>query len=169
MKTGMSAFGRTMLLGALIPTLASACGRKEKRAARPPQPEQVSTGYGTQSRDEVSGSVASLDAKDTDNLRFTRIEELLQGRMAGVQVTRTSNGDLSLRIRGVGSFVGTGEPLYVVDGLPLEASGFASALSGIAPQDVARIDVLKDAGTTAIYGSRGANGVVLITTKKRNR
>jgi TonB-dependent SusC/RagA subfamily outer membrane receptor len=92
----------------------------------------------------------------------TRVEEMLVG-IPGVQVTMLARG-YSVRIRGASSFYGSTEPLYVVDGMPL--SGSANGLLGISPHDVRRIEVLKDAGSLAMYGVRGGNGVVLITTKR---
>ncbi len=100
-------------------------------------------------------------------MRVSRVEELIQGRIPGVHVVRLPNGDFSVRVRGAKTFgQGSDEPLYVVDGMPLMTTGLRNALMGIAPQDIARIDVLKDAGATAVYGSKGANGVILITTKR---
>jgi TonB-dependent SusC/RagA subfamily outer membrane receptor len=116
----------------------------------------------------VTGAISTLSERELDGMRVARVEELLQGRVPGVYVTRTSTGDFSVRIRGAKTFGhGSDEPLYVVDGMPLMSGGLRAALMGIAPQDIARIDVLKDAGATAVYGSKGANGVILITTKRR--
>lgn len=154
------------LLGGVAIALMSGCGPATPPPIGP-EPETVSIGYGTQPRGDVTGSVASLSAHDLDNAGTARVEEMLQGRLAGVQVIRTANGDFSVRVRGAGSFFGNGEPLVVVDGLPIAGGGLKSVLAAIAPQDIARIDVLKDAGTAAIYGSRAANGVIIITTKRQ--
>lgn len=130
--------------------------------------DQVSVGYGTQRREQVSGSVSSVANDDVDSQRVQRVEQLLQGRVAGVQVVRTASGGYSVRIRGAGSLQGDGEPLFVLDGTPLmRGVTLGDALAGISPSEIARIDVLKDAGSTAIYGSQGGNGVVLIKTKRR--
>jgi TonB-dependent SusC/RagA subfamily outer membrane receptor len=83
----------------------------------------------------------------------------------GLTVIRLPNGDISLRIRGDRSFQGDNEPLLVIDGRPVRGD-IGAALAGLAPRDIERIDVLKDAGSTAIYGSQGANGVIIITTKR---
>ena len=84
-----------------------------------------------------------------------------------MHVVRLANGDFSVRVRGANSFGHSSEePLYVVDGMPLMTNGLRTALLGIAPQDIARIDVLKDAGATSLYGSRGSSGVIVITTKR---
>jgi TonB-dependent SusC/RagA subfamily outer membrane receptor len=129
--------------------------------------DSVVIGYGSQTRDDVTGAVGSVTEDELATWRGTRVEELLRGRLAGVRVVRTATGDFAVRVRGTNSIVGGGDPLYVVDGVPLStAQGLLSALNGIPPSDVARIDVLKDAGSTAIYGSRGGNGVVVITTRR---
>jgi TonB-dependent SusC/RagA subfamily outer membrane receptor len=95
----------------------------------------------------------------------SRIEELFVGRFPGVQVFHSPGQGISVRIRGATSVMGSNEPLYVVDGFPLEPG--PGGLIAINPSDIAKIEVLKDAGSTAEYGVRGANGVVLITTKRR--
>ena len=96
------------------------------------------------------------------------IEKVLEGRFPGVWVTRTSDGGIAVRIRGATSFGGSTEPLYVVDGIPIQA-GPGGALTGINPNDIESIRVLKDAADTAMYGLRGANGVIVIKTKKPGR
>jgi TonB-dependent SusC/RagA subfamily outer membrane receptor len=93
------------------------------------------------------------------------IEKVLQGRFAGVEVNRTASGGISVRIRGATSFNGSTEPLYVVDGIPIQA-GPDGSLTGINPYDIESIQVLKDPADTAIYGMRGANGVIVIKTKR---
>lgn len=92
------------------------------------------------------------------------LEQLLAGRLAGVTVARASGGGISVLIRGPGSFYSSNEPLYVVNGVPVEA-GPSGTLAWLNPQDIASISVLKDAASTAIYGVRGANGVIVIKTK----
>jgi TonB-dependent SusC/RagA subfamily outer membrane receptor len=91
--------------------------------------------------------------------------DLLEGRFPGVEVTRLSSGGISVRIRGQRTFQGSSEPLYVIDGIPLSAAP-GGVLMDLDPRDIKSIDVLKDAAATSVYGSRGANGVVLITTKR---
>lgn len=127
--------------------------------------EVVVVGYGTQKKSDVTGSVASVSSEEIQRVPVTSMAQTLQGRVAGVQVTQASNapgGGVSIRIRGGNSIKGGNEPLYVVDGYPLYNENGAS----INPNDIESIDILKDASATAIYGSRGANGVVLITTKR---
>ena len=126
--------------------------------------DQVRVGYGTQDRDELTGAVSSVEAEDVGR-EVTSIVDLIEGRLPGVYVQRLGNGGVSIRIRGASSFMGGGEPLFVIDGRTIMPP-VNSALLAINPKDILRIDVLKDAGSTAIYGSRGSNGVILITTKR---
>jgi len=130
----------------------------------------VVVGYGTQRKAEVTGSVSSLKGEKIREMPIVTVEQAIQGRMAGVQVQQTSGqpgAGISLRVRGVTSIAGGNEPLYVIDGLP-QFNDDVRAVNGLAtinPSDIESIEVLKDASATAIYGSRGANGVVMITTK----
>jgi TonB-linked SusC/RagA family outer membrane protein len=124
----------------------------------------VVVGYGTQKKRDVTGAVGSVSMKDIENVPVTRADQILQGRVSGVQVTQTNSepgGNVSIRIRGTNSITAGNEPLFVIDGFP-----GAGDLNSINPNDIESIDVLKDASATAIYGSRGANGVVIVTTKK---
>jgi TonB-dependent starch-binding outer membrane protein SusC len=155
--------GVAMLLGSFATACASA--RSGAPAPSPDPDEEVRVGYDTQDRSNLTGSIGSITAEDIAGQKVTRVEEMIEGRFAGVQVVRTRNGGMSLRIRGLSTFVGNSEPLFVIDGMPVHSSP-GTALLGMNPSDIARIDILKDAGATAIYGSRGANGVVLITTKR---
>ena len=125
--------------------------------------EVVVIGYGTMERRDLTSSVSSIGAKQLTDIPINSAAEALAGRLAGVQVTGTEgspNAEVLIRVRGGGSITQDNSPLYVVDGVQVE-----NALSVISPQDIESIDVLKDASATAIYGSRGANGVVIITTK----
>jgi TonB-linked SusC/RagA family outer membrane protein len=125
--------------------------------------EVVVVGYGTQKKSNVTGAIAKITDKQIEERPITRIEQALQGQLAGVTVRSTSGSpgsDITVNVRGAASISGSATPLYVVDGVPLDN------LSGINPADIASIDVLKDASSAAIYGSRGSNGVILITTKK---
>ena len=124
----------------------------------------VVVGYGTQRRQDLTGSVASISAAQVAEVPISRPEQILQGRVSGVQVTQTNSepgGGLSIRIRGTNSINSGNEPLFVIDGFP-----GVGDLNSINPSDIESIEVLKDASATAIYGSRGANGVVIVTTKK---
>ena len=128
--------------------------------------EVVVIGYGTAKRKDLTGAVSSIGAATIAKKPVVSVDEALQGRAAGVQVTSNDGapgGNFSVLIRGIGSLAQYGNsPLYVVDGYPLEAGG----INNVNPSDIATIDVLKDASATAIYGIRAANGVVIITTKK---
>ena len=123
----------------------------------------VVVGYSAVRRKDLSGSVSSVTSKQIKDIPLSSAAEALQGKLAGVQIV-TSEGapgsDIIVRVRGGSSITQDNSPLYIVDGVQVE-----NALSVIAPQDIASVDVLKDASTTAIYGARGANGVVIITTK----
>ena len=126
----------------------------------------VSIGYGTSKVKDLTGSVSSVSAKQIEDVPITTLEQALQGRAAGVQVTNNDGapgGNMTVLIRGTGSLASYGNgPLYVVDGYPIDAGG----INNINSDDIESIDVLKDASATAIYGIRAANGVVLVTTKK---
>ncbi|HEY8783273.1 MAG TPA: TonB-dependent receptor [Mucilaginibacter sp.] len=125
----------------------------------------VSIGYGTSKRTDLTGSISSVTAKQIEQVPVTTLEQALQGRAAGVQVTSNDGspgGNITVLIRGTGSLASGGNtPLYVVDGYPV-----STGINNINPNDIASIDILKDASATAIYGIRAANGVVLVTTKK---
>ena len=127
--------------------------------------EVVVVGYGVQKKSDITGAVSNITEEDLQSRPTTNFSDALQGRSSGVQI-RQSGGDLDgkfdISIRGVGSVTGSNEPLIVVDGVPLISASFST----INPKDIASIDILKDASATAIYGSRAANGVVIITTKK---
>lgn len=140
--------------------------------------EVVVVGYGTQTRREVTGSIARVSGDKIAALPTPSFEASLQGRAPGVQVTQGSglagSGSV-IRVRGIGSISAGGDPLYVVDGIPITSDPFISGnrggmnqnpLATINAEDIESIDILKDAGAAGIYGSRGANGVILITTKR---
>ncbi|MGC1514219.1 MAG: TonB-dependent receptor plug domain-containing protein, partial [Maribacter sp.] len=136
--------------------------------------EVVVIGYGVQKKKEVTGAISSVDGSDIQGLVTPSFESQIAGRAAGVQVT-SSNGIIGesprIRIRGIASIGSGNDPLYVVDGVPIltgDLGGVATTngLGDINPNDIESFDILKDGAATAIYGSRAANGVVLITTKK---
>ncbi|WP_212748474.1 TonB-dependent receptor [Maribacter algarum] len=131
--------------------------------------EVVVIGYGTQRKSDLTGSVASVSAEDVAAIPVSRVDQALQGRAAGVQVTQVSGApgaSTSIRVRGGNSIQGSNEPLWVVDGIIV---GTNFNLNNISANDVQSIEILKDASSIAIYGSRGANGVVLVTTKSGAR
>lgn len=155
----------------------------------------VVVGYGTQRKKDVSGSIASIKSEQFLQPSVNSFDQMLQGKVAGVQVSQTTGapgGNVNILIRGVSSITGGNQPLYVIDGFPIGSGGGGSnmrsygsnsysstsmanntatrinPLSSINPSDIESIEILKDASATAIYGSRGANGVVIITTKRGN-
>lgn len=107
---------------------------------------------------------AIVTAEDLDRAPTQPIEQVLMARVPGILVSRTPDGSIAIRIRGPTSIEGRQDPLYVIDGMPIEPGPYG-ALTGINPYDIASIEVLKDAASTTLYGLRGANGVILITTK----
>ena len=123
--------------------------------------EVVVTGYSAQSRRDITGAVATVNTKDLLSIPATDVSQQLQGRVAGVTVTNdaTPGGSATVRIRGLGT-IGNNDPLYIIDGVPTQNLGT------INPNDIETFQVLKDASASSIYGSRAANGVVIITTKK---
>lgn len=146
--------------------------------------EVVVVGFGTQKKRFTTGAISKVNSEDLENLAQTTVESSLQGKIAGVQVTTSdamAGSPVTIRIRGTSSIVASSEPLYVVDGIPVVSGNFShnnasswrlatahesNALSQLNPADIESIEILKDAAAAAIYGSRGANGVVLITTKR---
>ncbi|KGO94287.1 SusC/RagA family TonB-linked outer membrane protein [Flavobacterium subsaxonicum] len=154
--------------------------------------EVVVIGYGTQKKDDVNSAVSSIRTKDIENLKQTTVDQMIQGKASGVSVSNNSGqpgSAVSIRVRGTTSISGTNEPLYIIDGVPVSGDATGKSMSGrplaadefgtgggagnnavsplsmINPNDIQSIDILKDASATAIYGSRGANGVIIITTK----
>jgi len=125
--------------------------------------EVVIIGYGTTKKSDLTGSISSVGAKDFEKQPVFRVEDALQGRAAGVQISKNSGAPgaaIKIRIRGANSISSNNQPLIVVDGI------IGGELTGINTNDIASMEILKDASATAIYGSRGANGVILVTTKK---
>lgn len=151
--------------------------------------EVVVIGYGTQKKGDINSAISSIKAKDIADIPQVSFEQMMQGRAAGVTITNNSGqpgSSVSVKIRGASSLTGSNEPLYVIDGVPISGDATNRSTSGrpvvgndftnsgsvavsplamINPNDIENIDILKDASATAIYGSRGANGVVIITTK----
>lgn len=133
--------------------------------------EVVVIGYGTKKKTDLTGTVNSLEGSVIAESKALNAQEAMQGRLPGVDIIRNSSKpgtDFSVIIRGQNSINGNVQPLYVVDGVPV-VNNVNNGINDINPADIERIDVLKDASSTAIYGSRGANGVVLVTTKRGTR
>ena len=141
------------------------------RAGEPaptPNPAEVPVPYGTEEQSDITGAVTSVSVDDNDHLRD--VLEMLRGRVAGLQITELPNGDIRLRIRGTSQSLqaddASNQPLLVIDDMPVQPRRIRLALKGLNPRDIESITVLKDVGSTAIYGSRGANGVILIVLKR---
>jgi len=142
--------------------------------------EVVVVGYGTQRKIDVTGAVSTMRGEDITLTPTPNFEEGLQGKIPGMEMVKTSSepgGGISVKIRGTNSLMGNNEPLYVIDGMPMINNNMSrpggwerqeplNMLSNLNPNDIESVQVLKDASATAIYGSRGANGVIIITTKK---
>jgi TonB-dependent starch-binding outer membrane protein SusC len=129
--------------------------------------ELVVIGYGTMRKSDLTGSVAAINADDLRNIPAAGVDRALQGRVAGVNINANGGAPgakTTIRIRGMGSIYSGNDPLFVVDGIPMASD--TKIENVVNPSDIERIDILKDAASAAIYGSRGSNGVVLITTKR---
>lgn len=168
MRSVPRTLGSSSLLGIAL-TLTACAGAPVNTALRPlpaalrsvpsshPDAEPSPAPSASAGRAEIAPSEARL---------YSNLEEMLNGRVAGLQVARRNDGTYTLRVRNAHSFYGDAEPLLIIDGLPYGSIAAADLLTAMSPQDIKRIDVLKDAGATAFYGSRGSNGVVLITTRR---
>ncbi|MFB0909924.1 MAG: TonB-dependent receptor plug domain-containing protein, partial [Flavobacterium sp.] len=135
----------------------------------------VVVGYGTLSKRKLTGNIARVTSEDIEQIPVANVQNALVGKLAGVQVTQTNGkveGGINIRVRGAASISAGTQPLYVLDGIPLVTSNESgngaptNPLLTLSPNEIESIDVLKDASSAAIYGARGANGVVLITTKR---
>src|SRR5690606_24390954 len=137
--------------------------------------EVVVIAYGTRKRGDLTGAVTSVSAKDFQQGNIPSSEQLLQGKVAGLQITSgggSAGGGSRIRIRGGASLNASNDPLIVIDGVPVESNGIAGSgnlLNTINPDDIESMSVLKDAAATALYGSRASNGVIIITSKKGSR
>ena len=153
---------RTTLVAILVATVAAGCGGKAKSDQSPvPQRER---------RPDLAASpgsaVTTVNGDEMRNVPSQRIEDYLSSRVSGLHVYRDETGQYTIRIRGTAKFRATDEePLLVIDNIPVQPGGTSHALASLDTRDIARVDVLKDASATAIYGSRGANGVLVIKTR----
>lgn len=146
----MPDFPRVLVQAGALAALLTACSHK--KAGTAPAPARQS----------------GVTAEDIARAPEQPIEQQLMSKVPGIEVTRTSTGDLAIRIRGGSSVFGNNEPLYIVDGIAVQP-GPGGGLPGVNPYDIASIEVLKDATSETMYGSRGANGVIVIKTKQSNR
>ena len=141
------------------------CHSSRNRPVKPePSPANVQVGYGSQDKRDVTAAVSSASGEKMRSNSPRTVADMLVGRFPGVEVRQLANGTTSIRIRGSRSFRSTEEPLIVVDGIPQTSGG--TALMDLSPRDVQSIEVLKDAAATSVFGSRGANGVILISTRR---
>ena len=149
---------RNVIPLAMLVVLGGACAHSSS-----PTTEQVAPAPAPQ-----GASASSVTSDDVERSPNVPIEQLLAGRVAGVVVSRTEDGGIAVRIRGGSSFSGNNAPLYVLDGIAIEP-GPNGSLAGVNPYDIASIKVLKDAADITMYGVRGANGVIVIKTKRPNQ
>lgn len=159
------ALGLTIASSALL--LASCGGSNPFRAHGGSfrGPNEVAVPYGTQDKEDVTGAVTTVNPRVTDNLRD--VLDMLRGHVAGLYVNELPSGEIQMRLRGgTQSLSSDGSPLLVIDDMPVGPRGIRYALKGLSPHDVESIQVLKDISTTAVYGTRGANGVILIYLKR---
>jgi TonB-dependent SusC/RagA subfamily outer membrane receptor len=150
----MSVPTRALLAAFAIASMG--CSGSREPASAAPQPAPTRT------------DASTIDAKDIAQEPGADIEKVLAGRIAGVVVTRATDGGVAVRIRGATSVYGNNEPLYILDGMAIQP-GPGGSLTGLNPSDIESIKVLKDAADTAMYGSRGANGVIVIKTKRTKK
>lgn len=132
-----------------------------------PAPGEVDIGYGTRAAEDVTGSVSTVSSDRLGRPGPLRIDELLRGRVPGLQIMPAPDGSFRLRIRGKDSLLYDQEPLVIVDGIQISSYALHTALAGLHPDEIRQVDVLKDVSSTSIFGSRGAGGVILITTTRR--
>lgn len=144
---------------------SGACHHSARSTAAPLPIDTLDNGYTTSVREHPSGAVRSLGPGEIAQLRVRRVEELLAGRVPGLRVLPTSNGGFTVLIRGVTSLTGNTDPLYIIDGMPVTLQP-GEGLNWLNPADILHIDVLKDPAETSMYGVRGANGVIVIRTKR---
>lgn len=153
---------RTSPLFAWLALGLCACGAPGLPPAGP-APGEVNVGYGTQDEDEVTGAVTSISGSELGEPRGGSLEELLRGRVAGLQITKQPDGSYMFRIRGLAS---DSDPLFVVNGVQTTADRLEGALSGLTRNDIRQVEVLKDLASTSIYGTRGVGGVIIINTRR---
>jgi len=167
MKT-VSDFGpvpyRQLLFGSLALLFLTACATSRvAEEAEPSDTETVEIGYGTVDESSLLGSGSTVSGDNSDGVYFRTLGDMLR-RLPGVRVIEMWEGGMTVRIRGANSFLGGQEPLFVIDGMVLQSA--EQGLDSVNPNNIESLTVLKNADATAIYGSRGANGVILIKTKR---
>lgn len=161
----MKSLVRGTALGVGFALLQACAGNASAPGLQPTSQNQG--GDGEQPEEQVGGAVQSLKSEEESGGSFATMVDMLRGRVAGLEIRESASGEISVRIRGDSSLYFNAEPLLVVDGVSVPSYSFSSTLRTMDPRDVRSIRVLKDIGSTAGYGSRGAHGVILITLKRR--
>jgi TonB-dependent SusC/RagA subfamily outer membrane receptor len=151
----------------VVAVLGAACAHQAPSTGARGATDSVQIGYGAQPEGKTSGAVTALSADDLSKARPLRIEDLLRGKVAGLDIVQSGNS-VSFRIRGMPSMTQDAEPLVIVDDEPILQGNIVNALAGLTPDDIKQVSVLKDVASTAIYGTRGAAGVILITTTRKH-
>jgi TonB-dependent SusC/RagA subfamily outer membrane receptor len=160
-----SSVARGLLAGTALSATLAGCQAGRAPAPRGPSPEaseRTNVGYQTKASGEITTAVSSVRQEELDEQRVQSIEQILRQRIPGLRLGYLPNGEVSVQLRGPGSFTASTEPLVVIDGRPTQPR----ELFQLSPLEIGRIDVLKDAAA-AIYGMRGANGVILVATRRR--
>ena len=157
-------FARLPLVAVAAFALAGCQSSPNRPVVKEPSPTSVQVGYGSQDKRDVAAAVNSASGEKMRSNSPRTVADMLVGRFPGVDVRQLANGTTSIRIRGSRSFRSSEEPLIVVDGIPQTNGG--QALMDMSPRDVESIEVLKDAAATSVFGTRGANGVILISTRR---
>lgn len=164
-RSALPGMGFTAACVVLAAGSLAGCASTARRDAARLRPVDESTLDLVSTRTGTTQVGRSINAREIREAHVVRTEELFSGRFPGVRVTRSNSGELAVQIRGPNTILGSSEPLYIVNGMPLTTG--TGGLVGINPSDIARIEVLKDIASTSFYGVRGSNGVIVITTKNR--
>ncbi len=154
-----------VVVSCCVTVMVSGCASSSHQRAEGAAPASDTAGSGAHPRRNATGATDSLPMASLEQQHVEDIADLLRGRVPGLVVLRLPNGDISLRIRGNDSLTEEGEPLLVIDGMPVASPNLSGALRSLRPHEIASIEVLKDVSSTAVYGMRGAHGVIVITTK----
>lgn len=163
-RRSLRSFGTGILVGPCLFAVAGCASHPGGPKLPKQSPTAVNVGYGSEEKRDVAGSVSGASGDKMMASSPRTVSDMLVGRFPGVEVRQTANGGTSIRIRGSRSLKGSSEPLFVLDGTP-QHNG-SQSLQDLDPHDIQSIEILKDAAAAAVYGSRGANGVILISTKR---
>ena len=156
-----------MVVASTALLVLSACGKPGLPEAGP-KPGETDIGYGTQPTEKTTGAVSTVSGTNLAGGQTVRLDELLRGKVSGLQILRNPDGSYRFLIRGLSTgTTNSPEPLFVVDGTQIVAANVEAALAGLTRDDIRQVDVLKDVASTSIYGARGVGGVIIINTKRR--